>query len=166
MLIGPPRDHCAFQFTAGAASRRLDLTQAQCLLQVAPALDGEKHVRLRFTPQVRHGKARITPRVEKDPGGPLRWAMEAREQVEEFPQVSCECTLGPNEYAILGARIDRPDTLGRSFFLPEGSAARRQWLLVLRALRVPLDATIDETLTQAPPVAMQAGWTAVRGSSP
>ena len=165
MLLGPPREHCIFQFNAGAASRRLNLERAQCLLEVTPALEGEKNVRLRFMPHVRHGKARIQPRVEKDPGGPLRWAMEAREQDEEFPQVGWECTLGPNEYAVLGPRVDRPDTLGRSFFLPEGEPVRRQWLLVVRASRVPLESAVDEALTQAPPIAMQAGWTTARGRS-
>ncbi len=163
VAIGPLRGQCSLQIAGNSGARQLDLKQAHCQFEVVPILEEDNQIRLRFTPQVRHGEARNTPRVEKDPDGPLRWAMEAREAVEEFPQLRWESTIAPNEYVIVGPMLDRPGTLGPGFFLPEGTPARRQWLLVLRASRVLLEPPVDESLTQSPPIAMQASWTSARG---
>jgi len=164
VAVGPRRRLCSVQLAGAAGHRKVDLEHAQCLLEVVPALE-EDRVRLRFTPVIRHGKERMTPLVEKDPDGPLRWAMEARAPVEEFPQLRWECTVGAKEYVVLGTQPERPGSLlGRCFFLPEGEP-RNQWLLVMRASRVQLGPPVDESLTQAPPIAMQAAWTSARGSS-
>jgi hypothetical protein len=120
---------------------------------------------LRFTPRIRHGNAQIKPRVEKDPDGPLRWSMEAKEEVEDFPDLHWDCTIGPNEFIVLGTQPARPDTLGRSFFVPEGELATKQWLLVLRPSRVLIGLPFDESLARTPPLAMQAAWTTARGSA-
>jgi hypothetical protein len=165
LLIGRPRNRCAFQLAGDAGRRQVALEQAQCLLEVVPVLEDEQRVRLCFTPHLRHGKERITPRVEKDPDGPLRWAMEARAPVEEFPALRWECTIGPKEFIVLGGQPERANSLGRSFFVPEGESTPTQWLLVLRASRVQLGLPADESLRQAPPIAMQAAWPAARGSS-
>jgi hypothetical protein len=162
--VGERRERCAFHL-AGAAGRRLvSLEQAQCELEVTPTLEDDKRIHLRFTPQIRHGPARIKPRVEKDPDGPLRWSMEAKEEIESFPELHWDCTIGPNELIVLGTQPNRPDTLGGRFFLPDGDPPR-QWLVVLRASRLLIGMPLDETLTRTPPLAMQAAWTAARGSA-
>jgi hypothetical protein len=164
LAVGPRRPSCSVQLAGAAGRRRVELENAQCLLEVVPALEEDTRVRLRCTPQIRHGKERMTPLVEKAPEGPLRWAMEARAPVEVFPQLRWECTLGPKEFVVLGTQPDRPGTLGRCFFLPEGGG-QKHLLLVLRASRVLIGQPVDESLKQAPPIAMQAAWTSARGSS-
>jgi hypothetical protein len=139
-----------------AHSQSFDLRQASCQLEVVPRLVEDGHVCLRFTPIVRHGNARVVPLVEKDPDGPLRLTMEARAPVETFSQLSWECTVAVNELVAIGARLDRPGTLGHACFLPAEQPTPTQWLLVVRACRVPQGQSVDETLAQAPPIAMQA----------
>jgi hypothetical protein len=107
----------------------------------------------------------MTPHAEKDPNGALRWALEAREAVEEFNGLRWECTIGQGEYIVLGTQANRRNTLGGTFFVPEGEPPRTQWLLVLRASRVLFHLPVDESLTQAPPLAMQATWGQTRGGS-
>jgi hypothetical protein len=157
--IGPVRERLAFRFTTPTQAQPFDLQQASCQLEVVPHVEDDAHVSLHFTPVVRHGNARVVPLVEKDPDGPLRLTMEARAPVERFPQLSWDCTVAVNELVVLGARLDRPGTLGHACFLPDDQPKPTQWLLVLRACRVPLGHGVDETLTQAPPLAMQAAST-------
>jgi hypothetical protein len=164
VALGPARSRAVFQLAGPAGARKWDLDEAHCQLEVVPTLEDGRRIRLRFTPQVRHGKARSMPRVEKDPDGPLRWAMDAREPVEEFPQLRWECVIEPNEFVVVGAHLDHPGTMGPCFFLPEGTPARQQWLLVLRASHVMLGPPKDESLTRVPPIAMQAAWFNARGS--
>jgi hypothetical protein len=162
--IGPPRNYALFQLVGQAGARRLDLEQAHCQFEVVPILEDDERIRLRFTPQVRHGKPQTTPCVEKDPDGPLRWAIEAREPVEEFAQLRWECVLAPNEFVVVGAHLDHAGTIGPCFFLPEGIPAKKQWLLVLRASHVLYGLPKDESLSRVPPIAMQAAWSSARGS--
>jgi hypothetical protein len=164
VAIGPARSHAVFRLAGQAGTRSWHFEEAHCQLEVVPTLEDDQRIRLRFTPQVRHGPARVAPRVEKDPDGPLRWAMEAREAVEEFPQLRWESVLAPNEFVVIGAHLDHPGTIGPCLFLPEESPPRKQWLLVLRASHVLYGLPKDETLRQVPPIAMQAAWTSARGS--
>jgi hypothetical protein len=164
VAIGPMRSHAVFQLVGQAGARRWDLDQAHCQFEVVSTLEDDKRIRLRFTPQVRHGPARPDPRVETDPDGPLRWSMERREAVEEFPQLRWESVIAANEFVVVGAHLDHQGTMGPCFFLPDETPVRKQWLLVLRASHVLLGLPKDEPLTQVPPIAMQAAWTSARGS--
>jgi hypothetical protein len=164
VAIGPTRAHALFQLAGQAGARKLHLEQAHCQFEVVPTLEDDKRIRLRFTPQVRHGQPRTTPRVEKDPDGPLRWAIEAREPVEDYTQLRWESVIAPNEFVVIGAHLDHLGTIGPCFFLPEGTPVRKQWLMVLRAAHVVLGLPTDERLKRVPPIAMQAAWTSARGS--
>lgn len=160
--VGLLRQRLTFHAHEDGAGRSVAVEDARCLFEVIPSAEGERRLRLRFTPRVRHGKARVERRVEKDPDGPLRWSVEAREPVEEFPALSWELTVEPDEYVLIGPRLDRPGTLGCAYFLSERGSVPTQTLLVVHAARLA-DQTIDENLSQAPPLALQASWTA-RGS--
>jgi hypothetical protein len=164
VAIGPQHRRALFQLAGQADARRWVLEQALCQFEVVATLEDDKRIRLRFTPQVRHGKPQATPRVEKDPDGPLRWAMETREPSEEFAQLRWECVLAPNEFVVVGAHLDHTGTIGACFFLPEGMPARKQCVLVLRASHVLLGMPKDESLSGVPPIAMQAAWSSARGS--
>jgi hypothetical protein len=161
--VGPPRPQLAFQVHQGKATREVALAEANCFFEVTATPASEGRLRLKFTPLIRHGKARVQPHVEKDPDGPLRWAVEAREPIEEFPKLAWELTVGPEEYVLVGPRLDRPDSLGAAYFLTADPNRPMQKLLVLRAIQLTGQG-VDETLSQAPPLALQAAWTA-RGSS-
>ncbi len=149
----------AFTLHKNGEPQAIDLHEAQCQFEVCPSIEGEE-VRLRFTPRVKHGQAKIEPRVAHDPDGARRWSVEARESFEQFPHLSWEMVVSPKEYVLIGARLEEANTLGTAFFLTANG--RVQKIVVLRAVLLSSE-SLDETLTQSPPLALQASWTA-RGS--
>jgi hypothetical protein len=159
--VGPERARLRFQAREGGL-RAIDLADAVCFFEVSATPEGDRRVRLRFTPQVRHGKAEIKPRVARDPEGTLRWAVEAREPVEEFPALGWELTVGPDEYVLIGPARDRADTLGAAYFLAPSEKGPVQKLLVLRASLLA-DQPLGEPLRGVPPLALQASWTPPAG---
>ncbi|MFO0877020.1 MAG: hypothetical protein U0840_06570 [Gemmataceae bacterium] len=160
--VGPSQARLAVLVGPGDPPRKLELTDAVCFFEVIPQAERQDGIRLTIRPVIRHGQAKIEPRVERDAEGTLRWSVEARDYVEEFPDLHWEMNLNADEYVLIGARLDRTDRLGPAMFL--SADGRTQRLLVLRALRLEHQ-VIDENLSQSPPLALQATWTA-RGSRP
>jgi hypothetical protein len=163
LTLGAPWKRCAFRLRQDGGATDVSFEDAQCLLEVVPALADEGRVTLRFTPHVKHGSASIVPRAERDPGGALRWGMEARQPEESYAWLAWELTVAPDEYVIVGARLDGPDTLAHRCFLPAaGEGPRRQRLLVLRCARAPAG---EKSYGRSAPLAVQATRPAARGSS-
>lgn len=158
--VGAPRARLVFEARHHGQGRTVELSDATCFFEVIPTVDPEGGIRLRFTPRVRHGKAQAEPRVARDAGGVLRWAVEVKEPIEDFPQLGWELPVTSDEYVLIGPRLDRPGTLGTAYFLAADGGTQK--LLVLRASKLS-SREVDETLTQSPPLALQATWMA-RGS--
>ena len=137
------------QYRDADGSRNLRLEQAQCYFEVIPGESEDSAIKLRFRPVIRNGKATMKPKVAHDPGGSLRWALDTAEPTEEFPSLAWNLWVRPDEFVVLGARTDRPGTLGTACF----ARAEGQAVLVLRAR--PLTAR-DVPLPQTPPLAAQA----------
>jgi hypothetical protein len=152
--VGPPHGLCKFTLRLDGSARPVEVPDACCLLGVVPLAEEEGRLRLRFTPHLRHGKARLRPHVARDPDGQLRWDVEPCEPVEDFDALRFELVVSPDEYVVLGTRFDQPDTLGHCYFVRGGRP--RQHLLVLHPLRLPAGPTLDEAMTLAPPLALQA----------
>jgi hypothetical protein len=162
--VGPVRSVCTFGLRIDGKERPVELRDACCQFQVVPVVE-EGRTRLRFTPQVKHGKTQIRPHVAREPDGQLRWSVDPQEPTEEFEALRFELAVGPEECVILGTRFDQAGTLGHCCFVPPGDRPR-QHLLVVRVHRVPTGGTpLDEEMCLAPPLAVQAAWTA-RGSRP
>ena len=85
------------------------------------------------------------------------------EPVEEFAPLRWELSIGPGEYILIGSEASRAGTLGHAYFLPAAEQAT-QYLLVLRALRVPAGPGANEATGVAPPLAAQAAGLMARGS--
>lgn len=154
--VGPRRGRCAFRFRGAGGDRAVDVADARGLLEVVPSWQDDGSLRLRFAPRLAHGQARAVPEVDRDPAGALRWAMQAREAVEDFPELRWELLLRPNEYVAVGARDGGDGTLGEALFAHDEDDPPRQRLLVLRATRAG-GAAPPGSLQQAPPVALRAG---------
>lgn len=161
--IGPARARCAFRMEHPEGGRAIDVARATCFFEVVPLIEADGRVRLRFTPRIRHGDTRLETRVVREADGSLRWGVEPCDAVESLPGLGWEVTLTAEEYAVVGARLDRPDTLGTSYFVPDGPEGPTQRLLVVRATRQPWKKSETVTHELAAPLALQAGWT-VRGS--
>lgn len=155
--IGSAQPQLAFQVRQRGVPRAVELSDAQCYLEVVPTIESDRRLRLRFTPRIRHGKAQMQPRVERDSDGALSWAVKASEPVEEFIALSWELTVGHGEYVLIGSRDVSGDTLGEAYFASD--KANVQKLLVLRASLLAEQA-VDEHISRSPPLALQATWTA------
>jgi hypothetical protein len=117
-------------------------------------------MRVRFTPQVRYGRAEIRPEAVRGADGALRWEMEARQPEAAYPDLGWELAVEPTEYIVVGTRLGQ-ETLGQRCFLADEPGPRAQRLLVLRCAR-RADQALDDDLRKAPPLALQASWGAVR----
>jgi hypothetical protein len=130
--IGPKHPRLAFRVRAGGAEREVKLADARCVFEVVPSLGEDGTPRLRVLPRIQHGQPRRLPRVERETGGSLRWSMEAREPIEDFPELRWDVPAGPGEYLVVGARADREGTFGPALFLGEEGGEPRQRMLVMR----------------------------------
>lgn len=171
VLLGPKAPQCRFQVHQGDELTPVTLEMAQCTLSVLPTLTADGHTRLKFTPQFFHGETKLLPQPAPDGSG---WVLQEQRPTERFPDLSWEVVLAPNEYVMIGARFDRPDTLGHQCFVRGDEPAPVQRLLVIRTGRpkagLELDsgpaATEDDSFSRAPPLALQASWSTARGSGP
>jgi hypothetical protein len=168
LSIGPSWTQCRFDLNKEGETSPVELDKAQCMLEIVPTPSKDGGTTLTFTPLVRHGETEWLPRPIQDPSGVMRWDLQVQQQASErYPWLSWELNVMPNEYVVVGTSMDRPDSLGRRTFLNTESVAPVQRLLVMRVVRGPrTEAKIEERGKRPPPLALQAGWNAVRGAAP
>jgi hypothetical protein len=171
--LGAGRPHVAFQLFQGEQTNRVELENAQCCLAVTPTLTDDGRTRLQIVPKIKHeGKGRLAWLPLADRSG---WTRQTQQPAEAFNDLGWDVVLAPGEYLVIGAREDRPGTLGHESFVHlDEKPAPVNRLLVLRAWRPVQDAklagveregTVSGKGRSAPPLAMQAAWSA-RGASP
>jgi hypothetical protein len=172
--LGPALPVCRFQIDQDGQPVTAEFAQAQCRLVVVPSLAGDGKTVLRFTPQVVHGAAAQVYRVTDDHTG---LTMVTQRPTQDYPDLSWEATLAPDEYLVVGGCYDKPGTLGHQSFVRPDEAPPVQRLLVVRAgpledePKVPAPpapgaADKDDPGAKAPPLALQAAWPAARGAAP
>jgi hypothetical protein len=170
LSAGPALDRAAFRVFLDDRAAPVELEQADCALVAVPSPAGDGRTRLHFTPEVRHGRAAVVPGPTLDR---TAWMVHTEQPTEAYPALGWELTLGPQEYVVVGGRVDRPDTLGyRSFIRPQEDPPRQR-LLVLRTARPAPRAGPDAPAAEdpsarrlSPPLALQAAWSAARGAAP
>jgi hypothetical protein len=162
---------CRFQLQQNGQACEVVLDQAQCCLVVVPTLTGDGRTRLQFTPKIQYGESSPDFHPAEDRSG---WLMEVRKPSKWYPALSWEVTLAPKEYVVVGGCFEQQESLGYRCFVQDEGPAPVQRLLVLRTNRpgAALDQEPAEPYAQdsarkhqPPPLALQATWTAVRGSS-
>jgi hypothetical protein len=169
LVLGPTLAQVRFQLHSGRAEPMpVCLDQAQCSLVVVPSLTRDGRTRLKLTPQVRHGEPELVFR-----GGTSLSDVLLQQQwpTETYAEQSWEVTLAANEYVVVGARWNRPQTLGYECLVRPDEPRPVQRLLVIRT--GPPSTDVEGDLLggpgedkQAPPVAFQASISSARGSSP
>jgi hypothetical protein len=136
--LGPPCKPCRFRLQRDGGAVPVDFEEGQCVLEVVASLADDNHIRLRFTPHVKHGRPGTTFGARRDPSGVLRWHRQEEQPEEVYPWLSWELSV----------------------------AEPVQHVLVLRTGRSrPHAAPADGTLSRSAPLALRAGWTSARGSS-
>jgi hypothetical protein len=168
IALGPEHAHCSYTLYAGARAVPVELKNARCLLQLEPVPIEGGRTTLRFTPVVKHGPAKREPRVVHEASGEYRWDMEFHQAAETYASLSWEVTVAPEEYVVVGTRLDREDTPGQLFFVDTESATPTQRLLVIRTGRfLPEESPAEQGPAGAvAPLALQAGWRSARGATP
>jgi hypothetical protein len=167
--LGPALPQAAFRVVRGEDSTAVELKQAQFCLGVRPVLADKGRTRLQITPKVKHASKEEMPwRPRPDLSG---WTFQVRQPVEEYEALGWEMTLDPGEYLIIGAREDRPGTLGHSAFVRNAETPPVQRLLILRVWRPGSEqGTLGPATVrggkQAVPLALQAAWPRARGMMP
>ncbi len=166
LALGPPLSQCGFQLHQEGQSKPVALDQAQCSLSVLPTLTRDGHTRLQFTPIIQTGPALLMPGPNKDRSG---WIWNEQRPTQRYSFLSWEVTLAPNEYVLVGARFDRPQTLGFKCFVRADEPAPVQRLLVIRTTRSSSETETasspsgdDSSFHRSPPLALQAAWTSGR----
>lgn len=167
VTLGPETPVCQFRLERDGVQVPINLEQAQCTLEVVPTLGKDGRISLRFLPIVQHGKAALLPRPAQDFSG---WAFSNERPSERYPGLGWEVTLAPNEYVVIGGRLERPHSLGHQCFVRTEEAAPVQRLLVIRtgtATPAPVASSpgIESAdAPRSPPLACQA-WITTRGKS-
>lgn len=168
LVVGPRAPVNRFPLVLGSQTTPVDVADAECVLTVVPTLTDNGRTRLRFTPVLRHGEAVREARPAADRSG---WVIEEEQPTERYAALAWDVEVAPNEYVIVGARADRPGTLGHHCFVRPGEAVPVQRLLVIRTGRSTAgeqNATASEAqpefslLSKSPPLAVTAAQTALR----
>jgi hypothetical protein len=171
LSLGPIMAHCQFEILQEERKIPVRLDNAECTLVVVPTMTNDGRTRLKFTPEIRHGKTMVLPQ----PMERAAWVFQKQQPTESFPLLSWEITLATNEYLVVGGHYERPDTLGYQCFIRQEESRPKQRLLVIRAsLPAPgggadgraSDPDEETASHRAPPLAQQAAWTKIRGSKP
>jgi hypothetical protein len=169
LVLGPEAPECRFELYGEGEAVPHYFERTQCSLEVVPTLSADGRTSLRFIPQVHHGETKLLPRPAPDRSD---WMLTQDRPVERFPQLAWEVSLAPggNEFVLVGARFDRPETLGHRCFIRGDESSPVQRLLVIRASRsgaavagMPDD---ESPLPPNAPLASQAAYSAVRGAAP
>jgi hypothetical protein len=159
-VLGAPVAQCRFEVYQSGSPVEVSLDNAEFVLDVVPFLT-EDGIRLRFTPKVQYGEMTKEIRPAPDRSG---FTMQMEKPHRTFADLNWEVTLAPNDFLIVGARLDRPDSLGYQSFVPEGVSPAVQRLLVIRTARAAPG--LDESTglshedmaraSKSPPLALQA----------
>jgi hypothetical protein len=157
--LGPPRTQCRFQVQQAGRPEDVSLPQATNLLEIMPGITSDGRIRLRFTPQIEYGNSRLEMHPAEDQASLL---LQQEKPRRSFSHLAWEVVLGPNQYLIVGTRMDRPESLGYQCFFRPDENRPVQRLLVLRAGCVVPPAGFSNSgpslagpLSQ-PPLALQA----------
>lgn len=171
VVLGPTAPSFFFRMPPDSESATVSLEKAQCAFQMVASLTDDGRTRLQFTPQIRHGDKTLAPQAAEDGSG---FILREEWPTQSYGSLSWEVTLAANQYVVVGARLDRTQTLGHQCFVRRDEALPVQRLLVIRTWRMAAppsaetlaDSSDEETPpNQTPPLALQAAWTKARGSA-
>jgi hypothetical protein len=167
LACGQPWPHCRCRLLHDDQRASVEVDKAQCQLEVVPSLAGEDRIRLSFTPRIKHGDVNSVFVPIHDADGQVEWGRQEHQPEEVYPWLSWTLNVVPNEYVVIGAWLDKGDTLGEHFFLTrEEDHPIVQRLLVLRAAHVPTPPNpMEANLGRCPPLALRAGLLTARGRS-
>lgn len=169
LVLGPLVPRFRFEVRANGQTTPAQADQAQVTLEVVASMSRGGRTRLQFTPLIQHGEATLEPRPAPDRSG---WILQEQRPADRYPHLAWDVTLPSNEFVVVGASFDRPGTLGHESFIRKEETPPVQRLLVIRTNRTSSDPAFgtgsggtEAQWAPCPPLACQAAWTTVRGTS-
>ena len=156
IYLGSILPHSAYEIVQGNERKEVSLDQARYCLNVTAKFLGDGRTKLTFTPKVENGEASLPFHAVPERS---TWEVSIEKPCKKYPELSWDVTLGPNQYFVVGARLERERTLGQTAFTDSGV----QRLLVIRNCRSltanEAHGSSVEDLVRAdkmPPLALQA----------
>lgn len=152
--LGPLLPRTSYCVARKKAATETALEDARYCLDVNARLIKEG-TRLSFTPRVEHGAARLPFQTAADD---RHWEMRTERASENYPELSWDLTLAPNQYLFIGARPECERTIGHSALTQGDGPQPVQRLLVLINCRAaaPPESGDEPTPGNAVPLALQA----------
>jgi len=129
--LGSVREVCQFQLAADGKEEMIALEQAQCMLQVTPALADEGKITVQFLPQIQHADRKRQGQLIPT----IALALQGNHATDSYPALRWEVVLNPNEYVVVGTRFDKSQSLGYRFFVTAEGEKPTQRLLAIRTSR-------------------------------
>jgi hypothetical protein len=172
VALGPIALACTFRLQQDGELAKVTVEKAQCALNLVPSLTSDGRTRLQFTPQIHYGEKALVPRAAEDGSG---FILQEEWPTKSYGCLAWEVTLAANQYVVVGARCDDPESLGYQCFLRRSESIPVQRLLVIRASRlnasspseILAESSDDEpSPSRTLPLALQAAWTKARGCGP
>ncbi len=161
--LGPALPLCQFELHQNGQANAVAMEKAQCTLLVKPTLTRDGRTRLHFTPQIEHGDTRWTWRASTGPSGVRAWEPHEERPTETYSTLGWDVVVAQNDYVLVGARYDRPGTLGQQCFICRDPQAPAQRLLAVKVARsveavVAASSETDEedSTPRGAPLALQA----------
>jgi hypothetical protein len=169
LLLGPTLPHTEFQVKENGQTTDVALDQAQFVVEVVPTPADNGKIRLRFAPKVQHGEK--VPELRPAADG-FDWIFERSLPTKQFPTLTWDVSLAVDEFIVVGANSELPQSLGdRAFIqLDRSRLVQRLLVLVLRSNGSGGNevATLEDLARRShgPPLAEQATVSAVRAHGP
>src|SRR5262245_19117357 len=103
---------CEFPLRLEDQSKTRSFEAAKCRFEIVPSLTTDGKVKLVLTPQIEFDDKEKWKRL--DPKVAL--AVQGQRSTESFVALRFEVVVGLNDYVIVGAGYEKPDSLGFKFF--------------------------------------------------
>lgn len=121
--------------------------QAQCVLNTRVVSQGDRQVKLQFTPELQHGETRKQWVTEDHDVASVSQALnrdgvfrpQSGKPKREFQKLTFEATLAPEQMLVLTTLPDRSGSLGHYFFTEQQSDHLQQKLLIIRLAETRFD---------------------------
>lgn len=105
----------------------INYTQAQPVLKLRPVRVQNGWVRLELLPEIHHGESRLR-HIATDDG----WAMRGGQECDARQALQFHVMLNNGELAVIGSRVEQPETAGHRMFCQNIDGRGTQRLLVVR----------------------------------
>lgn len=159
----------AYDFLHDGETKEITLDQTRFCLDVTARFDREGKTVVTFLPKVEHAAVVLPFQPAADHKS---WELRTGKAAQKHPELSWEVTLGPNQYLVIGGRLERERTLGQAAFTMSDGADELQRLLVVRNCRAVTSTESQQQSAQelihadrSTPLAVQATVPAARGKS-